>query len=378
MTEWEIDQTKMPSHLPVSRPSSSRPLRSSRRPDLLQAISREPEPTTGRRENVRRGAGKAGAGSSIPDRAAASAPPLLLLSLLCSAAPGARRKEKEQSSRLFLPRSSLPFLRFLSIFRDRDRRAQDSQSRAEKERRPKEAGKRRRETKQAAAPGRACLCRCRQNDVFLRHRLSSSFDIAINSLISLCTNSPRRCRGADSRGGPSGQTTRRSPPTRSRTRRRPRRSEVFWMMIGRKGSRRERRRVGQRRMKVQKKTSRRRRECGRLGRLSRSLARINQQSTNTVTGSWGRERERRGGDDGGAAERLEPPLCRLLLPPPAALRCVRRRREKHISFSHQLRDFLVIGSCVKGRSPGVSSHGLEEGSCFLGARPDAARLQEER
>jgi hypothetical protein len=35
------------------------------------------------------------------------------------------------------------------------------------------------------------------------------------------------------------------------------------------------------------------------------------------------------------------------------------------SSSYQLGDFLVIGSCVKGRSPGVSSHGLEEGSGFF-------------
>ena len=58
---------------------------------------------------------------------------------------------------------------------------------------------------------------------------------------------------------------------------------------------------------------------------------------------------------------LEPPLFSA----GSLLCCLLVERPISSSSSHQLGDLLVIGSCVKGRSPGVSSHGLEREFFFL-------------
>lgn len=74
------------------------------------------------------------------------------------------------------------------------------------------------------------------------------------------------------------------------------------------------------------------------------------------------------------AESLEPPL-------PALPLVVVKKKNSEISSPYQLGDLLVIGSCVKSRSAGVSSHGLERELVFLGRKRDrerARRLHEKR
>jgi hypothetical protein len=68
---------------------------------------------------------------------------------------------------------------------------------------------------------------------------------------------------------------------------------------------------------------------------------------------------------------LEPPLFSA----GSLLCCLLVERPISSSSSHQLGDLLVIGSCVKGRSPGVSSHGLEREFFFLGRKRDRERAR---